>query len=285
MIKIHKKLWYVCTKSEYKNEALAYMTHYAEDEAFDKRVATGTSWAGFDYKQRDVSAGVVVDNVPTSGFYIGDSVSRWSTSNKLFRVVDPRGFMVEVPTGNISMLLHHTTVTNGFVQSECVWGREGNNHILLPVNSEPYLETLDKMDVLANKLISVKELKRGDWVKFFDDKNEYYYVGKVKVTWKVTPYNSEYLSWGNRKQVYGEPKIVKDSKWIDVFIYNAYGNYWYSSTPSKPKIIEIIRNEKIENDNLPKNLGLYCPERVQNQVYSRGDWHFSECEFVDVEYK
>lgn len=272
MIKIHKKLWYVCTKSSRQDESLAYMTHYAEDEAFNKRVETGTSWAGIDYKERNPSAGVTVENTPIKGFYIGDSVSRWSTSNKLFRVIDPRGFMVEVPTGNISTLLHHTTVINGVVQSECVWGREGNNHILLPINSEPYLITLDQMDTLANKLISIKDIKTGDWVKFFEDEYEYYYLGKVKATWNVRGYNYSYNHRYERDQKYGEWIEVVDDKWVDLFLRPWYSNgdlRYSAETPSKPKIVEIVKHEPISPTI--EQISWYAPDRITNKakIYER----------------
>lgn len=197
MINIPKQLWYVIAPK--REDSLAYMTYYEDNEAFNKRKSTGVSWASSSgrtwnptTRQHDYDfdvEGVVIDNSPVEGVYIGSSVSRWSTSNKLFRVKDPRGFTVEVPTDNIATLLHLTTVTNGVVKEPCVWGREGNNHILLPVNSEPYLDTLEKMDTLANKLIKVKDLQAGDMIELFDDSNtwEYVYLGRAKITWKVIP--------------------------------------------------------------------------------------------------
>jgi hypothetical protein len=85
------------------------------------------------------------ENTPALCFRIVGSVTRWSTSNKLIQVEDPRGFVVEIPASNLNTLLKHTTVEKGEVKEECVWGREGNNHTLLPVNSEIYEETLEKI--------------------------------------------------------------------------------------------------------------------------------------------
>lgn len=325
MIKISEKIWYV--KGVDREDELSYMCPYAETKDGEplanvsKMQETGRNWASigpksvyklkpnpghsYDY-ERDENGRVIVDHViparegeeaiannkPLTGFYVGSSVSRWSTSNKLFRVKDPRGFTVEIPTDNLATLLHHTTVVNGVVQEECVWGREGNNHILLPVNSEPYLITLDQMDTLDNKLISVKDLKAGDWVKFFEDDREFYYFGKVKVTWSVTPYNYKNYgySWSgrnSRETVYGETKVVKDDKWLDVFLYKyehqSNQAKWYAEHPSKPKIVKIIKHEKIEVDK--ENLGLYLPDRVKNKVYARGDWYYHESKIVEVEYK
>lgn len=307
MINIAKQLFVV--KGVDREDELAYMSPYAEGKDgqplanIAKMQATGRSWASvgpqnvyklkpdaktsYDY-ERDEQGHVIVDhviparkgeefiydNTPLTGFYVGSSVARWSTSNKLFRVKDPRNFTVEIPTDNLATLLHHTTVVNGVVQQECCWGREGNNHILLPINSEPYLITIDQMDTLANKLISIKDIKAGDWVKFFEDKHEYYYLGKVKATWNVRGYNYSYSGWANRgrEQVYGEWIEVVDDKWVDLFLHTWYSNgeLRYSIlTPSKPKIVEILKHEPISPEI--EQISWYAPDRITNKskIYDR----------------
>lgn len=321
MIKISEKIWFV--KGVDREDGLAYMCPYQESKEGEplanvaKMQDTGRSWAStspqtvwkrnedgsmvYDENKRPVVDYVkparngeegFADNVPTKGFYVGCSVSRWSTSNKLFRVKDPRGFTVEIPTDNLATLLHHTTVVNGVVQEECVWGREGNNHILLPVNSEPYLVTLNQMDTLENKLILIKDLKAGDWVKFFEDDNDYYYMGKVKVTWSVTPYNYDNsYRWGHgsreRKQTYGETVVVKDDKWVDVFLYknkwSSDKSKWGVEHPSKPKVVKVLKHEKVDIDK--DGISMYLPDRVRNKVYARGDWYYHEAKIVEIEVK
>lgn len=233
-----------------------------------------------------------VDNIPTKGFYVGNSVARWSTSNKLFRVKDPRGFTVEIPTDNLATLLHHCTVVNGVVQNECVWGREGNNHILLPVNSEPYLDTLDKMDTLANKLITMKDIKIGDWVKFFNDDTEYYYLGKIKTTWKLRGYSYEIeWRWGGGDRInerYSEWVEVGDDKLEDCLLYkNKYSSdktEWSVSSTKKPKIVEVLRNEPLQVTT--ENLSLYAPQRVRNKSGITYDhWRSIETSLVSFKVK
>lgn len=301
MIKIHDKIWYVIKPED--AEKLAYMCQYQSDKEGNplsnvaKMQATGRSWAriytGASRHERIAVDGseFVVDNTPTTGFYVGSSVSRWSTSNKLFRVKDPRGFTVEIPTDNLATLLHHTTVVKGVVKEECVWGREGNNHILLPVNSEPYLLTLDQMDTLQNKLISVKDLKVGDWVKFFEDKNEYYYAGKLKGTWSIRGYTYEtrwnFNSYGNRKnEQYSDWVEVKDDKWTEAFLrkqtYSEKTSYSVQ-TFSKPKIVEVLRYEPMSLD--VEEYSWYCPQRVENKTNLYHRWRNLERKLVKVESK
>ena|GEM_PF-3759231 len=258
MIKIYDKLWYIVNPSRAeKEDNLAYMTYWENNEAFRKRKETGTSWARnekYNYQTREyegeeVGEGEIIDNTPVKGVYIGSSVSRWSTSNKLFRVKDPRGFTVEVPTDNISTLLHLTTVINGLIQEECVWAREGNNHILLPVNSEPYLETIGKMDLISNGLIKLSDLKSGDAVKLFEDESKYVYLGKGKVTWTISPYDYVFVKGRWVHEPIGTSYEHTSSGYLNIFkikhSWGKEGNFSYRNL-TNPKITEVVSNTFID---------------------------------------
>lgn len=291
MIKIYDKIWTIQGAS--REDGLAYMCQYEEDSAgkpkanIEKMQTTGRNWARcrehkvfkkrhdatqdwhYEYDENgepillyvqpaQEGTEALYENKPTTGFYIGDSVERWSTSNKLFRVTDPRGFTVEVSTGNISTLLHHCSVIKGVVQEECLWGRDGANHVLLPVNSKPYLETLKKMDQLEN-IIPFQDLKPGDWVRMFEDNKEYCYLGRIKMKWqatfpKRTPYPGGSWSWytgpGSVRSVANLPDLpaqeFEDTKWRHAFIwsYKHQKDIFYIETPSKSKVVEVKRNEE-----------------------------------------
>ena len=71
----------------------------------------------------------VWDNVPMAGFKIEESVPRYSTSNKLWRVLDPRGFIFEVSTDNFEKIVLNGTIVQGFIQEECIW--LGNKNLAL----------------------------------------------------------------------------------------------------------------------------------------------------------
>jgi len=173
------------------------------------------------------------------------------------------------------------------VQEPFVWGREGNNHILLPVNSEPYLVTLDQMDTLENKLIGLKDLKVGDWVKMFEDETLYYYAGKIKGTWKLQGV-SRPSYWDRDKTTHrSEPEEVKDDKWTDTFLveygYGTNGQKYSVRTFSKPKIVEITKYEKMDVE--VQEYSWYCPQRVKNQSHLSDRWSYVEAELIDVEEK
>lgn len=227
MINIPDNIWYILGHN--REDSLAYMCPYETKKdgaplaSTLKQQRTGTDWAGYRRKPEDVPlVSAVLVNEPTVGMYIGSSVCRWTTSNKLFRVTDPRGFTVEVPTGNIATLLHHCTVINGVVQEACVWGRDGE-HILLPVNSDVYREAREKIDVKENQLIPVGQLKVGDWVQFFGEVESYQYAGKVKVTWEVSHWSKKsHYGYGYRQEefppVLKGTEVIEDNKWQPVFL-------------------------------------------------------------------
>lgn len=63
----------------------------------------------------------IVDNEPVYGFQIQRSVSRYSTSNKVWRVLDPRGFELEISTANFEDLVMGTTIHEGTIEGKCQW--------------------------------------------------------------------------------------------------------------------------------------------------------------------
>lgn len=73
---------------------------------------------------------MVYDNLPLSGFKIQRSVSRYSSSNKLWRVLDPRGFELEISTGCMDELIQSATIfKGGLIDAKCVWA--GNKNLVV----------------------------------------------------------------------------------------------------------------------------------------------------------
>jgi hypothetical protein len=193
MINLHDKLWVCIAASRNVEDAkynLAYMTHaeYNKDctpkDNFVKRKATGEGWTK-QYRNGGVGSEFEFDNNPLTGFSIVGSASRWSTDNKLILIEDPRGFVVEIPVSALTTLLKYTTTVSGVIQEECLWGKEGNNHILIPVNSDAYRKARLQTTQLQSK-VKLSKLTEGDIIKFNPDGDEYCYVGRYKVLWNVS---------------------------------------------------------------------------------------------------
>ena len=99
-------------------------------------------------------------NEPQAGFKILESVSRWSTSNKWFRVADPRGFQLEISASNLCNLILDCEIKNGLILSPCVWCRNDGN-VLVAVDSEEYQKAIEGTKKLAQKSIPNSALKVG----------------------------------------------------------------------------------------------------------------------------
>lgn len=64
---------------------------------------------------------VIIDNIPVRHFRIQKSVSRYSTSNKVWRILDPRGFELEISTDCMEDLLMEGDIQRGEILGFCQW--------------------------------------------------------------------------------------------------------------------------------------------------------------------
>lgn len=260
MINIADKIWAV--KAVGRND-LAYMCPYhlkrdgTPDSATAKMMKTGQNWADVGarttYKtQRSETTGyieyvtdadgknvvdthtpaqegehAVYDNVPMKGFKVGQDATRWTTDNKVFRLHDPRGFVVEIPTGNLSTLIQTCTIINGEIMDECVWGRDGC-HVLLPINAPEYTKVVKEIEKVDESL-RLKDLKPGDWVKLHqqgEEQTERQFVGMVKLEWTQHRqlFDREAYTEAGYYTQYREvnvrddgAEVLKDSQWVGLF--------------------------------------------------------------------
>lgn len=319
MIKIHKQLWVVKGVNKEVEDSsflLSYMTHREYDKngvklaSFDKRISTGQSWADklereYDRETRRYKTlkhikgeELEFDNTPTKGFKVIGSVSRWSTSNKLIRVEDPRGFVVEIPTSNLTTLLKHTIVDHAEVKEECVWGKEGNNHILLPINSEVYKQACEHTK-LDKERVSFTKLIPGDIIRFSaDDENDYIYVGRGKAVWEFRQKEStitqkemwsiHYIRSKDDKVCHTER--VKDPKLA--FLFKAVNNTRHSPWEYKHSGKGVVVGS---TKDIPKVevFSIYPREHINRKVkdykyegcYGRDSKYYWERETVDIEMK
>jgi hypothetical protein len=280
MILVFDQLWFISRGSK----TLAYLCHYEDNSAFNKRKRTGQNWAG-----KNAGDGMVIDNVPHRNFEIVDSVSRWSTSNKLIRVLDPRGFECEISTGNLVNILKTTRMVNGVILDECVWGREDGNNVLLPVNSEPYLEALKNVKEKAAPTVKFSTVKPGNSVVFkadmYGDK-EYFYLGKGKVK-----YQSELTKqrdfWAKKSP---EKKLVKyqDESYIHIFVDDkGYANT-FKSTPKLKSVNDKITPD-LENlrESVSGTLRDWSPPKdiVAEHLADSRDWRMGHGKSTEISWK
>jgi hypothetical protein len=65
------------------------------------------------------------DNESLSGFQLTKSVRRvyWGGGNVVWRVLDPRGFELEISSSNLARILDCSTISKGVIMDSCIWGR------------------------------------------------------------------------------------------------------------------------------------------------------------------
>lgn len=64
----------------------------------------------------------IIDNVPMDGFRVQSMVSRsGSHNNKLWRILDPRGFELEIGSGAMEDLIMGGTIEKGMIVGTCIW--------------------------------------------------------------------------------------------------------------------------------------------------------------------
>lgn len=150
---------------------LAFLTYDAHDAASKKRIDTVKNWCGSEKMCN-------LDNPPLSGFTFVDVVSRYRTKNKLMRVFDPRGFIVEVSIDILLEIMQSATIKNGIIQEKCFWARKGAENILIPENTPLHEQYLSETVYAKAANISTKNLKVGG-LYINKDSKKYFYLGKL----------------------------------------------------------------------------------------------------------
>lgn len=169
---------YVGIKAERDTDStlpLAFATPFGTDAAFEKRKDTVDRWCrGYGtyvdgrYVYPEINT-KVFDNGLMEGFRIAESIRRigWNGGNVVWRVVDPRGFELEISSANFARIVDCATIINGVIQGKCIWGRDGAANVLLPEASDPYQQATANTKRSTMK-VDAKSLAVGDEVEFKD---------------------------------------------------------------------------------------------------------------------
>lgn len=180
----------------------------------------------------------VLDNVPQAGFKFTEEVRRvyWGGGNVVWRVLDPRGFQLEISSSNLARIMDCSTITNGEIMDQCIWARDGANNILIPLTSDIYQEYLESTKKRNTSFkISMKDVKPGDTIKFAteNDDEEYVYTGRFWVVQVRTDLVAEGL------EEY-RAKIFDDRINQRYFFYKKEEDFITFKVLTTPKIGEIV---------------------------------------------
>lgn len=189
---------------------LGFLVPDGTDAAARKRKQTAINWGSKDIPYQTLK------NVPQEGFKLMTKVSRggsWNGQQDKWRVMDPRGFILEIPAGNLEQILALTTIIEGVIQGKCLWGREGAINMLVPVNSELYTQGVANTNAVKAPTIGIKNANIGDTVTFQDGiKRVYmgllYLIHDRGGEWKTTEKPLHIFGEGGGYVGYATPKII-----------------------------------------------------------------------------
>lgn len=193
---------------------LAYVIYFDEKGKLRKE----TSWQGW----RDEGIpNAIYDNEPMEGFVLNKKVGGdrygWNPRQTYTRVYDPRGFEFEITIPNLLWILENCNCIKGKgLEGEFVYGWDGKELVLVPVESSDYKEIQEKNKVIHNNntFIKARDLIIGATYEDLNG-NQYVYMGKSK-PWKDQSNYYYHESHGyyysnNRKEGYEYPL---DDTWL-----------------------------------------------------------------------
>lgn len=215
---------------------LAYVIYYDEKGVLRKE-KSWNSWRNNDIPNEEF------DNEPMSGFVlnkkVGDYSGHWGEHRQAYcRIYDPRGFEFEITINNLLFILEHCSCYPGKgLDCEFVYGWEGKDLILMPVNSPDYKEITEYSNKINNrKNFKGKDLKIGA-TYLTKDNETWVYMGRFdywdcKIAYKRINYWNTYSDWDEDV----------DKNWIfDNYEEHAYKNinkgkhYWFINLNSENK--------------------------------------------------
>lgn len=211
---------------------LAYVIYFDQKCKLRKE----TSWQNW----RDVTIpNEIYDNEPTEGFVLNKKVGGveesycYDVRKTYIRVYDPRGFEFEITVPNLLWILQNCDCTRGKgLEGQFVYGWDGTELVLVPVESPDYKDIVEKNDVIHNNtFIKAKELICG---AIYEDLNgvKYVYMGKFQ-PWDKQ-YNSYHTasSYNNHKEGYDYPL---DDSWKQSVFDEHRELPWYYRYTQRPK--------------------------------------------------
>lgn len=195
---------------------LAYVIYYDEKGKLRKE----TSWNNW----RDLNIpNEEFENVPTSGFVLNRRAGGveeswgWNARKTYCRIYDPRNFEFEITIENLLYILENTNSIKGKgLEGEFVYGWDGKDLVLMPVEAPDYKQILEYNDIVHdNKSFRAKDLTIGA-TYLTKDNDELIFMGKF-----------DYYDYGYRWISNGEYKYCKKSSDIPTVNNKGYG--WQSS--------------------------------------------------------
>jgi len=234
------------------------VNHWAKQIPFEFIPAKNPRWEGQRERRNtgpDTSTYKSFPNTPVAGFKLYGQTSRWSTSNQVFEIEDPRGFRIQIYAGNMFNICQAAGIKNGIFQGEFVYGREGQKNVLLPVGSDIYKAAKEHTDDTNSPMVSLKQLERGDEVilLYKGHRQQCAYMG---LQWHIS---TRGVTKQQRNYSYfGTHQTPQDTTWTDIigpprhifFNLNAQTSYYQIIDPVKPNVLKVVKKKAFTSQKL-----------------------------------
>ena len=221
---------------------LAYVVYFDEDGKLRKE----TSWQ--NWREKEIP-NELYDNEPTEGFVLNKKVGgdrySWNPRQTYTRVYDPRGFEFEITIPNLLWILENCNCIKGKgLEGKFVYGWEGKELLLVPVESPDYKEIEEKSQIRNNnEFIAAKDLIVGGTYETIEGE-QYVFMGKFK-PWdrECNEYSWAYRSSSN----YGNYEYPLDDSWrtdkINSYRWGGHPIYYRQKQKAKNEFFFIYLNE------------------------------------------
>ena len=253
-----------CNRKDTYTGKLAYVIYYDENGKLRKE----TSWQNWRDKDIDPDD---FENVPTEGFVLNRKAGGveeqwgWNARKTYCRVYDPRGFEFEIDIVNLLFILEHCDSIKGKgLIGEFVYGWDGKDLVLLPVDSPDYKKHMELSKVVnSNNKIKAKDLKIG--ATYINKNNEeYVYMGKFdywdhygyETNGKVFGSWDKMIDYCEENNVYLERRFGRDrpTKYKEFVSYVSGKKFWfwkngyfYQYTNISNKFISCVNENCVSN--------------------------------------
>lgn len=196
---------------------LAYVIYFDEKGKLRKE----TSWNG--WRDKNIP-NEIYDNEPTEGFVLNKKVGgnnySWNPRQTYTRVYDPRGFEFEITIPNLLWILENCNCIKGKgLEGQFVYGWDGKELVLVPVESPDYKEIQEKNKIIHNnEFIKAKDLILGATYETLNGE-KYVYMGKYDVYDYMTNYYHDKKRYSYQPEEGWE--VPLSDKWIDDSVFGS----------------------------------------------------------------
>lgn len=265
---------------------LAYIVYYDEKGKLRKE----TSWQ--NWRDKDIP-NEEFENEPMEGFVLNRRAGGveeswgWNPRKTYCRVYDPRGFEFEITIANLLWILENCNSIKGKgLEGEFVYGWDGKELVLVPVESPDYKEIQEKNKIVHNnEFIKAKDLivgatyetLKGDryvymgrFDKFEEQSNWYYrssWYSSRKEGWQH-PLDETWIA--DKLSLYNDCRYRYANKGKHFFFINlrSYGNYIETFKSVTRKFSKVI-NESHHEEYIDFVDMLNCSSKYSPVDYSK----------------